>query len=243
VTVAAETPRVSVVMPVYNEAENIGHVLREFMANVHTAHELLVVYDVPEDTTVSVVADLLADMPSVRLHRNDRGPGVLNAMLSGIAAARAPLVLVAMADGSDDLRQVDAMVALGEAGADIVAASRYMRGGRHIGGPRVKRLLSRAAGLSLHWIGRVPIHDATNNFKLYRRAFLESVQIESTGGFELAIELVVKATLDGRRLVEVPATWRERTAGRSRFRLRAWLPMYLHWYLYLFRGRLTRRGS
>lgn len=237
----AETPSLSVVIPVYNEAENIRQVLHEFIAKVHTPHELLVVYDFDEDTTVPVVRDLLAEMPSVRLHRNHRGRGVLNAMLSGIEAARAPLVLVSMADGSDDLSQVDAMVALGEGGADLVAASRYMRGGHQVGGPRLKRLLSRAAGLSLHWVGRVPIHDATNNFKLYRREFLESVEIESRGGFELAIELSVKATLDGRRLAELPTTWRDRTAGQSRFRLRAWLPIYLRWYLHLFRGRLARR--
>ena len=237
-----ETPSLSVVIPVFNEAENIGRVLEEFRAKVHTLHELIVVYDVDEDTTVSVVRDLLAEMPSVRLHRNRRGRGVLNAMLSGIEAARAPLVLVSMADGSDDLRQVDGMVALGESGADLVAASRYMRGGRHVGGPRLKRLLSRAAGLSLHRLGRVPIHDATNNFKLNRREFLESVKIESSGGFELAIELTVKATLDGRQLAELPTTWRDRTAGQTRFRLLAWLPLYLRWYLHLFRGRLLARG-
>jgi len=104
------------------------------------------------------------------------------------------------------------------------------------------------AGLSLHWVGRLPIHDATNNFKLYRRSFLNSVTIESKGGFELAIELSVKADLAGRKLAELPTTWRDRTAGQSRFKLRAWLPLYLRWYLYLFRGRLRRparagRGS
>jgi len=238
VILGGEPPRLSVVIPVRNEAENIRQVLEGFRAKVHASHELVVVYDSDDDTTVPVVERFLAELPSVRLHRNRRGRGVLNAMLSGIEASRAPLVLVAMADGSDDLSQVDAMVALGEAGADLVAASRYMRGGRHHGGPRLKRFLSRAAGLSLHRIGRVPIHDATNNFKLYRREFLESVKIESSGGFEFALELVVKATLDGRRLAEVPTSWRERTAGQSRFRLLAWLPHYLRWYLYLFRGRL-----
>jgi dolichol-phosphate mannosyltransferase len=135
---------------------------------------------------------------------------------------------------------VDDMVALARGGADVVAASRYMRGGGQIGGPRLKRLLSRLAGLSLHWIGRVPIHDATNNFKLYSRRFLDSVSIESRGGFELAIELTVKATLTGRTLAELPTVWRVRTAGESRFKFRAWLPLYLRWYLYLFRGRVRR---
>jgi glycosyltransferase involved in cell wall biosynthesis len=231
-------PELSVVLPVYNEAENIGPVLRDIAARVRTPHEVLVVYDFDEDTTVPAVRSLQEELPSVRLHRNTLGRGVLNAMKSGIAAARAPYVIVSMADGSDDLSRVDEMVALARDGADVVAASRYMRGGRQVGGPRLKRLLSRLAGLSLHWFGRVPIHDPTNNFKLYRRGFLDSVTIESRGGFELAIELSVKATLAGRRLAEVPTTWRDRTAGESRFRFRAWLPLYLRWYLHLYRGRL-----
>jgi glycosyltransferase involved in cell wall biosynthesis len=228
------------VLPVFNEAENIGHVLLDFNARVHTPHEILVVYDFEEDTTVPVVRDLLGELPAVRLHRNAIGRGVLNAMKSGISSASAPYVLISMADGSDDLSQVDEMVRLARQGADVVAASRYMRGGRQIGGPRLKRLLSRVAGLTLHWFGRVPIHDPTNNFKVYSRSFLESVRIESRGGFELAIELSVKATLDGRELAEVPTTWRDRTAGESRFRFRSWLPLYMRWYLYLYRGRLER---
>jgi hypothetical protein len=128
-------------------------------------------------------------------------------------------VLISMADGSDEPHVVDPMVALARDGADVVAASRYMRRGRQIGGPLLKRLMSRAAGLSLHWVAGVPTHDPTNNFKLYRRSFLDATPIESTAGFELALELTVKATLAGRRVAEVPTTWRDRTAGQSNYQL------------------------
>ena len=198
----------------------------------------------PEDTTVPVVEELAGEIPGLRAHHNSLGPGVLNAMKAGMAAAQAPYVLVTMADGSDEYGDVDRMVALARAGADVVSASRYMRGGRQVGGPRLKRFLSRAAGLSLHWFGGVPIHDPTNNFKLYARRFLDVTQIESEAGFELAIELSVKATLQGRRLAEVPTTWRDRTGGKSRFRLRKWLPHYLRWYRAAFVGRwLGRRRA
>jgi hypothetical protein len=133
------------------------------------------------------------------------------------------------------------MLALARSGAEVVSASRYMAGGRQVGGPPLKRLMSRTAGLTLHWFARVPTHDPTNNFKLYSRRFLDSVTIESTAGFELALELTVKATLDGRRVAEVPTTWRDRTAGQSNFKLRKWLPHYLHWYWAAFRGRWLRR--
>jgi len=66
------------------------------------------------------------------------------------------------------------------------------------------------------------------------------VTIESTAGFELALELTVKATLAGRYVAEVPTTWRDRTAGQSNFKLRKWLPHYLHWYGVAFRGRFGR---
>ena len=233
-------PQLSIVIPVYNEPDNIGPTLRRITDEVTTPHEILVVYDFDGDTTVPVVRELQDKFPAVRLHLNELGRGVLNAMKAGIAASAAPLVLITMADGSDEMDRVDEMARLGQGGAAIVAGSRYMKGGRQIGGPLLKRTLSRAAGLSLHWLGRVPIHDATNNFKLYRRDFLDSVTIESTGGFELGLELTAKAARSGARMAEVPTTWRDRTAGESQFKLRAWLPRYLRWYVHAFAGRLGR---
>jgi dolichol-phosphate mannosyltransferase len=228
----------AIVLPVYNEGEAVEPVLRAMSAGVRTRHELVVVYDFDADTTVPVIARLAAEIPGLRGLRNDLGRGVLNAMKAGIAGTAAPYVLISMADGSDEPAIVDSMVALAREGADVVAASRYMRGGHQVGGPPLKRLMSRTAGLTLHWFAGVPTHDSTNNFKLYSRRFLESVRVESTAGFELALELTVKATLAGRRVGEVPTTWRDRTAGQSNFKLRKWLPHYLHWYWAAFRGRL-----
>jgi glycosyltransferase involved in cell wall biosynthesis len=239
-TTSPGAPVLSVVLPVYNEGEAVEPVLRALSGGVATPHELIVVYDFDEDTTVPVVARLADEIPGLRGHRNDLGRGVLNAMRAGIAASAAPYVLISMADGSDEPQVVDEMVALARDGADVVAASRYMRGGRQVGGPPLKRLMSRTAGLTLHWFAGVPTHDPTNNFKLYSRAFLDAVTIESTAGFELALELTVKATLAGQRVAEVPTTWRDRTAGQSNFKLRKWLPHYLHWYRVAFTGRLRR---
>ena len=190
----------SIVLPVYNEGDAVEPVLRALDTQVKTPHEIVVVYDFDADITVPVIERLSAEMAALRGLRNDLGRGVLNAMKAGIAATSSPYVLISMADGSDEPHIVDGMVSLAQGGADVVAASRYMRGGRQIGGPPLKRLLSRVAGLTLHWFAGVPTHDPTNNFKLYSRRFLDSVEIESTAGFELALELTVKATLDGRRI-------------------------------------------
>jgi dolichol-phosphate mannosyltransferase len=232
--------KLAIVLPVYNEGEAVEPVLRALAASVGTPHELVVVYDFDGDTTVPVIARLGPEIPGLRGLRNDLGRGVLNAMKAGIAGTTAPFVLISMADGSDEPHVVDGMVRMAELGADVVSASRYMRGGHQVGGPPLKRLMSRAAGLSLHWFAGVPTHDPTNNFKLYSRSFLEATTIESTAGFELALELTVKATLAGRPVAEVPTTWRDRTAGQSNFKLRKWLPHYLHWYRVAFGGRISR---
>ena len=235
------SPELSIVLPVFNEGESVAPVLRALADHVLTAHETIVVYDFDGDTTVPVVARLEAEISGLRGLRNDLGRGVLNAMKAGIAATNAPYVLISMADGSDDPGVVDPMMALARNGADVVAASRYMRGGRQVGGPLIKRLLSRLAGLTLHWFAGVPTSDPTSNFKLYSRRFLDATPIESSAGFELALELTVKATLAGRIVAEVPTVWRDRTSGKSNFKLRQWLPHYLHWYVVAFRGRFRRQ--
>lgn len=232
----------SVVIPAYNEGSNIEPVLRALNRQVSRSHEVLVVCDTPDDTTVPVVRALSSQLPNVRVELNTRGRGVLGAMRTGIDQARGDLILITMADGSDEYELVDHMVELAVNGADIVAASRYMPGGQQIGGPLLKSFLSRAAGLLLHHVGGVPIHDATSNFKLYRRSFLRSAEIRSQHAFELALELVVKAHRQGKTLTQVPTTWRERTSGRSRFDVRRSLPHYLRWFAYGLVNRIARRA-
>jgi dolichol-phosphate mannosyltransferase len=224
-------PVLSIVIPVYNESENITPVLRGLAGALHAEpYEVLIVYDFDADTTVPVVNRLLTEMPQLRLQRNDLGRGVLNAIRKGFQVASAPHVLVMMADGSDEPQAIDQMLDHARAGADVVAGSRYVRGGGQVGGPLLKRSLSRAAGLSLHWMGRLPIHDATSNFRMYSRRLLNAVTIESSAGFELALELTVKAQRLGMRVEEVPTVWHDRTAGQSRFRMWQWMPHYLRWY-------------
>jgi hypothetical protein len=87
------------------------------------------------------------------------------------------------------------------------------------------------------------VHDATNSFRLYRTALLRSITIESRQGFEISLEITVKAWRDGWRVGEVPARWSDRVAGKSKFRLWRWLPRYLHWYFYALQGGRSRRRT
>src|SRR4029079_6798578 len=122
-----------------------------------------------------------------------------------------------------------------------VCASRYIKGGQQIGGPKFKKFLSRTAGLTLCWLHGMPTHDPTNSFKAYRRDFIEGAKIESTAGFCLGLELTVKAHFTGRKVTEVPATWTDRTAGTSRFRLWKWMPHYRRCYFWACCHRLLLR--
>jgi len=221
-----------VVIPVYNEGENIQVCVRRLTeALADTPHELIVCYDFDEDSTLLALAAMPDRPPTVRLVRNSLGKGVANALIAGFAAARGDVVVTSMADLSDPPSVIPLMAAkVREEGADIVSGSRYMRGGSQTGGPRLKTLLSRSAGLSLHYVGRLPTHDATTNFRAYSRRFLEDVAVESVRGFEVGLELTTKAHLLGYRVDEVPSSWTDRTAGTSKFDLVGWLPAYLHWY-------------
>jgi dolichol-phosphate mannosyltransferase len=247
-TEAAGVARISLVVPVYNEADNIQLFLHDVEAHVQEPHETLIVYDFPEDNTLPAVATMMPPCPNVRLIHNTLGRGVLNALKAGFQCAKGDVIIVMMADRSDEPRDVQPMTALVREGADVVAGSRYVKGGRQEGGPLLKRTLSRLAGMSLYYLAGLPIHDATNNFRAYSRRLIEQVPIEGESSFALAIELTVKAHWLGWRVAEVPTTWRDRTAGQSRFKLFAWLPHYLRWYLRAlkrawFGPRAPRRGN
>ncbi len=238
-----EVPAVDFLIPVYNEGANIGRALEELHRLVPISKRALIVHDTDEDDTVPVVRSLQSSYPWATTVKNDLGRGVLNAIRAGIDAASAEVVIITMADLSDDIAIVPRMVELiRDQGYDIVCASRYMKGGQQIGGPRFKKFLSQTAGVSLAWLTGMPTHDATNAFRAYRREVLRSIPIESQGGFEYTLEITAKAYAAGYRITEVPSTWRDRTAGTSRFRLWAWLPRYLRWYGYALTHRPSRGG-
>jgi glycosyltransferase involved in cell wall biosynthesis len=218
-----------VVVPVYNEAENFRAFYESLRRNVRAPYRLVVVYDFEEDTTLPVVRQLAERDASLVLVRNPKR-GVLGALVTGLRYPERGAIVVSMADLSDDHTQIDEMFALYRSGCGVVAASRYSKGGRQLGGPWLKRTLSRAAGITLRWLGGIPTYDPTNNFKLYAKDLVDAVEIESTGGFEVALELTVKARRLGFRIGEVGTTWTDRVAGKSNFKLMRWLPSYLRWY-------------
>ena len=232
----------AIVIPVYNEGENFPLLWAELSSQIRSPFVAYVVYDFDEDNTVPPVQRMISQGESrLRLVKNQIRRGVVGAILTGFHQVKQGPVLVVMADLSDDLGRVDSMLSLYHRGYQVVVGSRYMKGGSLEGGPWFKQFLSRMAGLTLHWFRGIPTHDATNAFKIYDSAMVQSFTVESSKGFELNLELTAKAFVAGYRIAEVPSRWRDRSHGESRFRLWAWLPSYLKWYFYAFRPRQSAR--
>lgn len=232
-------PAVSVVLPVFNEGEDVLPVLRRITAAVELPAEVLCVHDFPEDTTVPVVQAYAAIDPRVRPILNSYGPGPANAIRFGIEQAAAPVAVVTMADGSDDPRQIDDLARLVDRGVVVASASRYLPGGQQVGGPWLKRRLSRLAGRSLHLLARVGTRDATNSFKAYSTDFVRAVGIESRSGFEIGLELTAKARRLRLPVAEIPTIWLDRQLGSSNFQLLQWIPRYFRWWRFAFGPKLT----
>jgi len=234
-----ERPRVSVVIPAYNEGAEVVSVLDRLFESVRLQSEVLVVVDSADDTTVPVTEEYARKEPRLRCLVNTYGRGPANAIRFGIDAAAAPVVVVTMADGCDDARQIDELVRLVERGVAVAAASRYMPGGQQVGGPVLKGAMSRLAGRSLRTLAHVGTRDATNSFKAYSTDFVRQVGIESRDGFEIGIELTAKAKRMRLPVAEIPTIWLDRQAGVSNFKIAKWVPSYLHWYRFAFGPQLT----
>jgi glycosyltransferase involved in cell wall biosynthesis len=233
------TPRVSIIVPVYNEGDLVIPLVDRILESVTMPCEVLAVYDSDDDTTKPYLDKMAVDEPRLVPTLNAYHPGPAYALRYGFDHASAPVVVVTMADGSDDPTQIEPLVRLVERGVAIAAASRYMHGGQQVGGPFPKRILSRMAGLSLYHFARVGTHDATNSFKAYDRAFVTEVGIESDHGFEIGIELVSKARRRRLPVAELPTIWLDRRTGDSNFKLMAWIGHYVRWYRYAFGSRIT----
>lgn len=227
----------TIIIPVYNEGENITSAVERIEKEVKYPYQINLIYDSDEDTTLEPAKNL-----NVNLVKNKYGKGVLNAIKTGLENVQTEFAVVTMADLSDPPEVINNMLDSAiKNNSSIVCASRYMVGGKQIGGPFFKKMMSKYAGLSLHYLAGIPVHDVTNSFKLYRKSFLDNVKIESTGGFELGLELVVKAFKNGDIITEVPTVWTDRVAGKSNFKLIEWLPKYLKWYFMAFRGIFKRK--
>ena len=224
--------QLSIIIPVYNESENILKTLSEIKKHVSVFHEILIVYDFDKDTTVPIVKGILKKNSQIKLIKNSVMRGPSGAIRTGIAKAQAPYVLVTMADLCDDLAQVKDMLYLIQNKADIVCPSRYSKGGEQQLKSSLKVWAPRTAGFLLKTLTRIPTYDPTNSYKLYSKKMLDTLILKSTVSFSVTLEIVVKAYAMKYRIVEIPTVWRDRQHGKTNFKLGQSLVTYTPWFFY-----------
>ena len=210
-------PRVSIIIPAYEEGEDIVACLDRIFAAVSWPCEVAVVVDSSEDVTVPVLADYAKSQP--QFGRWSTPTAGVRPTRSG-SGSTTPTLLSSSSRWRTVGRsgQIEPLCRLVERGVVVAAASRYARGGQQVGGPFVKSLMSKTAGRSLYTFARIGTRDATNSFKAYDRKFVQDVGIDSRRGFEIGLELTVKAKRLGLPIAELPTIWLERNTGVSNFK-------------------------
>jgi len=222
---------ISIILPVYNEGRNIRQAYSEIEKHFKIPHELLVIYDFEEDDTLPVAKLLQNKAQNLKLIKNSSS-GVIHAVQTGFKKAKGNIVVVMSCDLTDDPKTLLAMLKKIQEGYDIIGATRYARGGKRLNQMGLKSFISRIIGISTPFIFSIPLTDLTNGFKMYRKEVLQHIPIESTGGWEFTMELMLKARDAGYRIAEVPTISRARRYGKSKFLFAKWLPKYLRWYWY-----------
>ena len=235
---------VIVVIPTYNERENIERVVRE-VVSLGDRYRVLVVDDNSPDGTGEVVSDLSSEFPDrVKLLSRAQKDGIGRAYVAGFQVALATdtdLIAQMDADHSHQPEDLVRLVAAAES-ADLVLASRYVDGGRTVGWPWHRKLISRAGGIYAGLILGVPVKDLTGGFKVWRREALEAIELHSihSDGYCFQIETTYRAIQKHMRYVQVPITFTDRVAGKSKLSRRVVIEaMFMPWTL-RFRHMLNR---
>ena len=220
-----------IVIPIYNEGENIVKLLKQFEDLVKTQFKVLLCYDSENDNIFNYKNELNKFKFEILLVKNPES-GPCTAIKKGLYFGNSDCVIVYPADDFLNVNIIDTMYFSFKDGNDIVVASRFIKGGSMKGCPLLKSILVRTASSTLYFFSSIPVKDASNGFRLFSRRLLNTVYVESKVGFAYSLELLVKCKRLKLKIFEIPAKWEERSQGSSRFKIFKWLPEYLQWYLY-----------
>ena len=222
--------KISLVIPAHNEEDTITNTIKEIEDALPLDYEIIVVNDNSQDRTKAIVQDLGRHYKNLKLIDNDARKGFANALRKGFAHCRSDFVIPVMADLCDDPKTILDMVQ--EASRfDIVCGSRYTRGGIKKGGPKLQSFFSRFVGHSLKYLIGIPTSDVSNSFKCYKKNVLNTIETQSEG-FELSMEITLKAYFQGFSIAEVPTVWSGRSMGKSKFYLFKAAPAYIRLYVW-----------
>jgi dolichol-phosphate mannosyltransferase len=214
-------------LPTYNEAENIEPLVRAVLPQLEAAglpHTILIVDDDSPDGTGRIADRLASELASVRVLHRERKEGLGRAYLEGFGVALdggADLVLEMDADFSHDPADLPRLIAASEA-ADLVLGSRYVPGGGVTNWGLVRRALSRAGSAYARILLGIPVRDLTGGFKCFNRRVLETIDLAGVhaDGYGFQIELTYRTVQAGFTVAEVPILFRERRVGQSKMTAR-----------------------
>jgi dolichol-phosphate mannosyltransferase len=214
-------PRTWVVLPTYNEADNLPGIAAAILEALPAA-VLLVVDDSSPDGTGDLAERLASEDPRIRVRHRPGKQGLGRAYLDGFRDALgggAEIVVQMDADWSHDPEVLPELVApVAEDRADLVIGSRYTRGGGVEDWGLLRRLISRGGSVFARVVLGLGPHDLTGGFKAWRAATLAGVPFDGVraGGYVFQIEMTYRASRLGARVAEVPITFRDRRAGQSK---------------------------
>lgn len=223
---------IDIILPTYFEQENIEKVISGITKNVKTPHVITVVLQDKNDPTINVLKKIQQNNKNIIITYTNDGIGMLKALKHGLKITKNEIIVIMMADLSDDPKDIDKMINKINDGYDLICASRYIKNGKRIGGPKLKGFLSNFACVSLKFLTNIPTSDSTNAFKCFKRVIFKKIHIESKQGFEMPLEITIKAYTKGFRITEIPTVWNDRKKGESKFHTFSNLKYYLKWYGY-----------
>ncbi len=212
---------VLVVIPTYNERENLPEIVTQVL-DLGPGYGVLVVDDNSPDGTGAIADELAARHPGRVdvLHRPSK-EGLGRAYIAGFQralATGAPLIAQMDADFSHRPEDLATMVAALTDDVDLVLGSRYIPGGATEGWPWHRKLISRAGGIYAGLVLGMPIRDLTGGFKVWRRELLEAIDLPyiTSDGYSFQVETTYRAAKRGARIVQVPILFHDRVAGKSK---------------------------
>jgi dolichol-phosphate mannosyltransferase len=244
--VAERVGTLTVLIPAHNEGAGILPTLFAVHGALRGAdipHEILVVLDHCTDDTESVVNGARSQLPELRTTLNPSPGGYGFAVRHGLDEMRGDAVVIVMADGSDDPRDIVQFYRKLEAGFDCVFGSRFMAGASVRGYPRRKLWLNRAGNFVIRVLFRMSYNDTTNAFKCFRASVIQGLKPFLSNYFNLTVELPLKAIVRGYSWTVVPTNWYGRETGESKFHIEEMGSRYFFIILYCLIEKYFSRGD
>lgn len=239
--------KLSVVIPAYNEEESISETLRSLYATLKKydiPHEIWVTNDNSKDNTLEVLQELQKEIPSLVFETNKGPNGFGYAVRYGLERFSGDCVAVFMADMSDDPEDlVKYYKTMLTENVDAVFGSRWIKGGKVIDYPAVKKLINRIANFIIKMVIGIKYDDTTNAFKLYKRETMEGLKPFLSPHFNLTVELPLKTIVRGYSYIVVPNSWTNRKYGESKLKIKEMGSRYFFILMYCFVEKFFSRGD